>query len=227
MVLRVGTYNIRHGMGLDEKVDLDRVAEVIRGLRVDIIGLQELDKGWRRSGRVDQAQHLARLLGMNYVFAPGLNRGTAQFGNAVLSRYPVVFWEAYPMKSLREPRVLLRAVIEFEGRRINFYTTHLGLNQRERLRHIEEILVPALRSGRHIILTGDFNCLPESLEMIRLTQVLQDACPPPDQFTFPSHAPRERIDYILYSGGLVREQVVVHQADASDHNPLIAVFNLA
>jgi len=222
--LRVATYNIRHGQGLDGGVDLNRVEQVIRDLEVDLIGLQEVDKGWRRSGYVDQARCLAEGMHMEYVFAPAITRGTSQYGNAILSRYPIAFWESFPLKSLRETRVLVRTVVMAAGRRINFCTTHLGLNQRERMRHINEVLLPVINSARRVILTGDFNCRPDSPEMQRLTGVLQDACPPAEQLTFPSNNPAERIDFVMYTGSwrLVESQVI--PADASDHNPVLTVF---
>ncbi len=223
--LRVVTYNIRHGLGLDDRIDLDRVGKVIRELGADLVGLQEVDRGWRRSGNMDQARYLAGIMDMNYVFAPAISRGTAQYGNAVLSRYPILFWESFPLKSLWEPRVLVRAVIETSGIRVNFYTTHLGLSRRERMRHINDVVLPVVSKGRRVILTGDFNCGPDSPEMQKLTGVLRDARPPEGQFTFPSANPAKRIDYILYTGSWDAVESRVFSADASDHNPVLTVFS--
>ncbi len=223
--MRVATYNIRHGEGLDGIVDLNRVGQVISDLEVDLIGLQEVDKGWKRSGNTDQARYLAKLMGMNYVFAPAFNKGTSLYGNAILSRFPILFWESFPLNSLLEPRVLVRIVIEVEGKRLNFFTTHLGLSKRERLRHIDHKVLPVITSSRRVILTGDFNCLPDSLEMQRLKKVLQDACPPEGQFTYPSHAPSERIDFVMHSGDWDSVQAQVHSAQTSDHYPLRVVFS--
>ena len=220
----MATYNIRHGLGLDDRVDVDRVGRVIEDLEVDLIGLQEVDQGWRRSGNVDQARYLAQLVGMKHVFAPALSRGAAQYGNAVLSRHPIIFWESFPLKSLRESRVLVRAVIQADGKRINFFTTHLGLNQRERMGHINDVVLPAV-TGRRAILTGDFNCRPDSLELQRLTEVLQDACPPAGQYTFPSGDPSERIDFVMYTGTWDAVESQVFPSDASDHNPVRTVFD--
>ncbi|MGE5543932.1 MAG: endonuclease/exonuclease/phosphatase family protein [Bacillota bacterium] len=222
--LRVATYNIRHGLGLDGKVDLARVGQVIRELEVDLIGLQEVDKGRRRSGNVDQARCLAELMNMRYIFAPAISRGTSQYGNAILSRYPILFWESFPLKSIRESRILVRAVIEVSGNRLNFYTTHLGLSRRERMRHINDVVLPVISSGKRTILTGDFNCRPDSPEMQILTGVLHDACPPAGQHTFPSHNPKERIDFVMYSGSWDTVESLVFPADASDHNPVVTVF---
>lgn len=224
-ILRVATYNIRHGLGLDGRVDMERVGQVIRDLGVDLIGLQEVDKGWRRSGYVDQARFLAEMMNMNYVFAPAISRGFSQYGNAILSRYPIAFWESFLLTSLPETRALVRTVIELGSSRVNFYTTHLGLNQRERMRHINDVVLPVISTGSRAILTGDFNCLPDSPEMQRLAGLLQDASPPVGQYTYPSSNPKERIDFVMYTGSWDLVESQVFGADASDHNPLLTVFN--
>ena len=223
--LRVVTYNIRHGLGLDDRVDLERVGRVISELEADLVGLQEVDRGWRRSGNMDQARYLAEILDMNHVFAPAISRGTAQYGNAILSRYPIVFWEYFPLESRWEPRVLVRAVIETGGIRLNFYTTHLGLWRRERMRHINDVLLPVISRERRVILTGDFNCGPDSPEMRKLTGVLRDASPPEGQYTFPSAGPTKRIDYVLYTGDWDAVESRVVSAEASDHNPVLTDFS--
>jgi len=223
--LRVVTYNIRHGLGLDDRVDLNRVGEVIRELGADLVGLQEVDRGWRRSGNIDQARYLAGIMDMKYVFAPAISRGPAQYGNAILSRYPILFWESFPLKSMWEPRVLARAVIETSGIRVNFYTTHLGLSRRERMRHINDVVLPAVSKQSRVILTGDFNCGPDSPEIRKLTGVLRDARPPEGQFTFSSANPTKRIDYILYTGSWDAVESRVYSADASDHNPVLTILS--
>ena len=62
--LRVMTWNIRHGEGLDGRVDLERIAAVIRASGADLVGLQEVDRGVRRTGGVDMPAELARLTGL-------------------------------------------------------------------------------------------------------------------------------------------------------------------
>jgi endonuclease/exonuclease/phosphatase family metal-dependent hydrolase len=95
--LRVMTFNIRHGRGLDGRVNLGRIARVIRDARAGVVGLQEVDRHYGdRSGFVDQAGSLAAALDMRVVYGPTLDleppppgRPRRQFGNAVLSAYPI------------------------------------------------------------------------------------------------------------------------------------------
>ena len=152
-------------------------------------------------------------MGMNYVFAPAFNKGTSLYGNAILSRFPILFWESFPLNSLLEPRVLLRIVIEVEGKRLNFFTTHLGLSKRERLRHIDHKVLPVITSSRRVIFMR-FNCLPHPLEMQRLKRccrmrvllkvnLLSQSCP------------SERIDFVMHSGDWDSVQAQVHSAQTS------------
>src|SRR3954447_16208752 len=69
VTFRAMTYNIHHGEGLDRKIDLVRIAELIKRERADIVALQEVDKGVERTGRRDLPQELASLTGMTCVFS--------------------------------------------------------------------------------------------------------------------------------------------------------------
>lgn len=208
---------------MNDKVDLDGLAQVIMAISPDIIGLQEVDKGWARSGNVNQAKYLADYTGMYYVFSAAMKRGSSEFGNAVLSRFPIMKWESIPLpSSAREPRSILITFIELRGRMIKFVTTHLGLNQQERIDHINNKLLPVLKSNDRLILTGDFNCLPSSPEVAILNRVMIDTCPSGQElFTFPTDRPAEKIDYIMHSAQFKSVTVEVIHASASDHLPLV------
>ena len=52
--VRVLTYNIHHGEGMDGKIDLERIAAVIKRLEPDVVALQEVDVKTTRSQGVDQ-----------------------------------------------------------------------------------------------------------------------------------------------------------------------------
>lgn len=226
MQIRAATYNIRHACGIDERVDLDRIAQVIAGLQADIIGLQEVDDGWSRSGMVDQARYLADQLGMQYVFGTAFSRGSSRFGNAVLSRYPIVFWDQFRLPSVKEPRTLVRTRIDLGGQDIEFCNVHLGLSVGERLGHINEIIIPTLESIWPLILVGDFNSRPDSPEALRLRTILADICPLKGYYTYPSSRPDERIDYIMVSGQISPVEAGVISSGASDHCPLAATLNI-
>ncbi|MGZ5544081.1 MAG: endonuclease/exonuclease/phosphatase family protein, partial [Limisphaerales bacterium] len=89
-MFRVMTYNIHHGEGLDHKVDLPRIAALIKREKADIVALQEVDKGVTRTDRRDLTAELAKLTGMTGVFSNNHYFQGGEYGNAILSRFPVL-----------------------------------------------------------------------------------------------------------------------------------------
>src|SRR5688572_17864158 len=73
VTVRVLTYNIRHGEGMDRVYDLVRLADIMRATEPDLIALQEVDRGTERSGRTDQLEVLAGLLGMHGEFGRAID----------------------------------------------------------------------------------------------------------------------------------------------------------
>ncbi|HUG27420.1 MAG TPA: endonuclease/exonuclease/phosphatase family protein, partial [Gemmatimonadales bacterium] len=90
VTLRVVSYNIRHGRGMDGEVNLERTAAVLRQLTPDIVALQEVDNRVTRSGGEDQAAVLGGLLGMEHAFGSFMDYQGGQYGMAILSRHPIV-----------------------------------------------------------------------------------------------------------------------------------------
>ena len=88
-VVRVAAYNIKHGRGMDDRVDLSRIADVLRSLEADVITLQEVDDRTERTGGVDQVQVLAELLGYEGAHGPHRPYQGGFYGNAVLTRLPI------------------------------------------------------------------------------------------------------------------------------------------
>lgn len=122
--------------------------------------------------------------------------------------------------------MLVRARIDLGEMQIEFYNAHLGLSIKERLEHINEIIIPTLDTVWPRILVGDFNSRPDSVEMMRLNTVLNDVCPVDGYYTYPSNRPAERIDYIMVSKQIVPVETGVVSSCASDHCPLAAVLNI-
>jgi len=87
--LRVMTYNIHVGVGMDKKLDLARIAGVINSEHPDLVGLQEVDRGVTRTQRIDEIAELAKLTRMDYAFAFNLHYQGGQYGVAILSRFPI------------------------------------------------------------------------------------------------------------------------------------------
>jgi endonuclease/exonuclease/phosphatase family metal-dependent hydrolase len=232
--LRVMTYNIHHGEGLDGQVDLLRIAQLIQRERADIVALQEVDKGVTRTARRDFPAELAALTGMTCVFSNNFAFQGGEYGNAVLTRFPVLRVTNTPYQMLRagEPRGLMQLVLDVHGRELVFLNTHIDYrpDDAERMLNVGEIETRLkLNAGRPIILCGDFNATPESRVCRRLSENLEDTWArigEGDGFTIPASQPTKRIDYIWIAKdtSLKPIKVWVPPSDASDHLPVVAEF---
>lgn len=234
-VLRVMTWNIHHGAGVDGRLDLDRIAGVIRGARVDLVALQEVDRGVARTDRRDLPGELAALTGMTAVFSNNFSFQGGEYGNAILSQLPVLAWtnRHYAMLRGGEQRGLLEAVVEWRGCRLRFQSTHLDYrpDDTERLAHVGEIRALAAVEGKEpFLIAGDFNALPDSRTVVALRTFLSDAWVEAGDgpgATFSSSAPVRRIDYCFYKAGRgIRPESarVLVGTEASDHLPVVFQF---
>jgi endonuclease/exonuclease/phosphatase family metal-dependent hydrolase len=238
--LRLMTYNTHGCGGMDGRVSPRRIARVIGEHTPDIVALQELDLGRRRSRIEDQAAIIAQELGLHAVFCPTITRGEEHYGHALLSHWPieVVNRSRLPHDArswFKEPRSAIWARVQVAGRPVNVITTHLGLGVHERLLQMQMLLskdwIGSIPETEPIILCGDFNCLPRSapynLAAQRLHDVQRDRRP---RNTFSSNRPLVRLDHIFTSKHLVCEGVLVPRNDltrvASDHLPLVADLSL-
>lgn len=240
LTLRVLTYNIHHGEGMDGTIDLERIADVIKASEADLVALQEVDKGVKRTDRVDQPAVLAELTGMHVVFEKNINYQGGEYGNAVLSRLPVEQFEnhALPQSIPGEQRGLLEVHVQAAGRAVVFFATHFDYHEDdgERLASADMLRERVeQQQGKTVIVAGDLNVSPDSRVMEKVTAFLSDtynpdAAPGPDPgFTFPADEPDRRIDYILHTPQKdlhVVECRVIEEPVASDHRPLLAVFEL-
>src|SRR5215207_8577477 len=134
-VMRVVTYNIHFGVGIDGRSDLGRIAQTLEALEPDIVGLQEVDRHFSaRSQFEDQPRWLSRRLGMRLAYGPALDldppaprRPRRKFGNAILSRFPIVSRRnlLLPRTADVEQRALLRTRVDLGKRLMDAYVTHL------------------------------------------------------------------------------------------------------
>lgn len=229
------TYNIRYGCGLDGVQNLQRIESVLRESQAQLIGLQEVDKhNQTRSQNVDQSNYLAAALNMEYHYAPALS-AQAQFGNAVLTSFPLLKGESLtmPKKGTPEDRSIAVAKVLVGEQPLTFMATHLGLAQGERLEHIELILNYVKSVDTPVILVGDWNEQPGSPAYNRITEVLVDAAAKcgREQPTFPylslfENQANVRIDFIFVSSEIEVIDVEVMQNWASDHLPVKATLAL-
>lgn len=232
---RVMTYNIHHGEGLDGKVDLERIAQLIRSEQADIVALQEVDKGVERTARRDFPRELAELTGMTCVFSNNLHHQGGEYGNAVLTRFPIksVTNLHYRMVKPDEQRGLLQVRLEARGRELVLLDTHLDFQKDgvERLMKVDQIRSVLERDypGKPAILCGDFNDTPGSRMHARLAEFLIDcwaAVGRGDGFTIPADHPRKRIDFIWLSKAAPIQpvQARIPSSQASDHLPVVVEF---
>ena len=229
--VRVMTYNIHVGVGMDKKLDLPRIASVIKEQHVDLVGLQEVDRGVERTQRIDEIAELARLTKMDYAFAFNLRYQGGQYGVAILSRYPIMATDHRLYKNTREAerRGYIRAEVKIGGQVLNFVTTHLDYQYEDgRIFETEQLLAGLKDVKDPLILVGDFNDVPagQAYQMVR--QQFGDAWienhPNDNGFSYPSDKPAKRIDYILFrsSDHLRTKRAWIPETLASDHVPVVA-----
>ncbi len=222
LTLRVLSYNIHHGEAMDKKFDYQRLAKVIHDLSPDLVALQEVDVGTERASGVNQAALLGKLCKMHHAFGQAMPYQGGQYGDAILSRFPIESIAVHPLpyQFEQEPRAAVEVRIQPEGiGPVAFISTHLCHQKVEnRLQQAQRIqwLFPK-PEGCPVILAGDFNARPGSQPM----KVLFDA-----GWT-DAVAPRSVIDYVLVRScdpWKVKEVTILDERVVSDHNPVLVVF---
>lgn len=232
--IRVMSYNIQHARGIDDIVDVDRIARVITDEKADVVALQEVDIGVERSGRIDLTKKISELTGLEYVvFGKNLDHQGGDYGNATLSRFPIVeHHNVHFEQKGPEKRGVLTTVIEIEGFTLLLLNTHLDHREgddSERVAYISGArhqIIPRYESNG-IIFTGDMNDVPESETYHKLTDFLTDAWETSgndEGYTIPADNPTKRIDYIFYGGTLNPVKTWVPATLASDHLPVVSEF---
>ncbi len=89
-LLRVLTYNIHHGVGIDNKLDLDRIAKFIVNNKIDIAAVQEVDSCTERTGKINTPSYLAEKTGMEFAFGGNIKFDGGSYGNLILSKFPIL-----------------------------------------------------------------------------------------------------------------------------------------
>lgn len=233
--LRVLSYNIHHAEGVDRKLDLERIARVIRSVSPDLVALQEVDRSVKRSGSIDQPAELARLTEMQVAFGQNIELQGGGYGNAVLSRHPITRQQNHPLPNFEhgEQRGLIEAEIAVPGlvSPLLFLATHLDhrSDDRERLASVTAINeLVGTRPTDPAILAGDLNDGPDSATLHRFKSHWTRANDRP-QPTIPVVKPTRQIDFVLFrpqARWKTVEVQVLQEPVASDHLPILAVLEL-
>lgn len=244
--VRVLTWNIHHAEGTDGKVDIDRVADVILKQKVDVVALQEIDRGVERTKKVDMLTSLADRTSLTYAFGKTIDYQGGEYGNGILTRFPILEERnlLYASSSGREQRGLQVLVLEFKGEEFVIANTHFdsGKDDSARAASVDELKRWLQKySSRPIILCGDFNDVPESGSVAALKKDFGDAWELAGRgngFTYPSNDRKKRIDYVFSLKDVKPDSVStsfrfrpvaarVVASNASDHLPLIVEFTFS
>jgi endonuclease/exonuclease/phosphatase family metal-dependent hydrolase len=238
-LIRVATYNIHKGRGLDRRVRIGRITEVLREIDGDIIALQEVLSIEGKKPEDHQAGFIAHELGFHYRIGETRRLYGGAYGNVTLSRFPFIHTHSYDISQPgREERGCLRTDLQIASSRVlQVYNLHLGTSYRERgyqARTLFDsgILKPLSGRGLRIIL-GDFN------EWISgpTSRLLKDhfkSVPVRPLFgrsrTYPGFLPLVHLDHIYFDEGMDVAKVMVHRSRkalvASDHLPIIVDFSV-
>jgi endonuclease/exonuclease/phosphatase family metal-dependent hydrolase len=241
--LRILTYNVHRCVGTDRRLDVGRVAAVIAAQKPDVVALQEVDVGRRRTGNVDQAHEIATRLGMTHHFNAALRVEEEEYGDAILTTLPERLVKAGPLPGhpripQLEPRGALWVAVDCDGAEVNIINTHLGLVPREQQIQARHLAGPewigAALADRPLIVLGDFNATGSTVVYRTLVGPLADArrhlVGKASTATFPSTLPVLRIDHVFIRGALRVEHLFAPQDSlarvASDHLPLVVDITL-
>lgn len=217
--MKIMSYNIRNATGMDNNIDYRRVANVIKKFNPRVVALQEVDSVTNRSNGIDVAKHIGELTKLNVTYSAAIDFDNGKYGVALLSKDKPCNVYKIPLPGSEESRTMLIAVFK------NYVVmvTHWSLTAEDRNASVDIIKKFASVFEKPILLAGDFNAEPTSLELTRLQNEWQILSPL--EPTYPADSPTEIIDYILgYQLNsfdfIVKKALVIDEPMASDHRPI-------
>lgn len=224
--IRVLSYNIHHGEGMDKRIDLPRIAGVITSVSPDVVMLQEVDRRVRRSAGVDQLAELSRLTAMPACWGKTIDLQDGEYGNGILTRLPVAEHSNLRLPGA-EPRCMVSVRTE-DG--LLFLGTHFDVGRASERRVESAARINQWmesRSATPAILAGDFNDVrgSEALKKLAAEWTIAGKEIP----TIPVANPKRQIDFILFRPAprwRVVEVKVLDEQVASDHRPIFGEFEL-
>lgn len=233
MKLKAMTYNICSGKNMKGERDIMHAASVIREVQPDFVTLNEV-RVHTQDVPINQAQELGRLTGYYPVFGKAIDVSGGDYGNAFLTRWPLIEWEVVHIPDRKgeesvyyEHRAVLRCVIEKDGQQLTVLGSHFGLVSVEKESAVETVLNLLGQEKNPVILMGDLNMTPTEPILQPLLDAMHDTANRTDEIkTFSSEDPRIKIDYILYTDPLRALNLRTMDTQRSDHRPLIAEFEI-
>ncbi|MFW5795248.1 MAG: endonuclease/exonuclease/phosphatase family protein, partial [Bacillota bacterium] len=215
--ISVMTYNIRYAYGLDQKQDLNRIAENLQGHQ--IIALNEVDMNLYRSDFVNQSEELCKKLSLNYVFGPAMSTGRGSYGNALLTYFPIIKKANHklPVTPGKEPRSMLEVLLKIgENEKLNVFVTHLSPDKNDREIQLLRVKKIVKNSIHPFILMGDFN---QEKIYIENTNIFSE-----NSKTYPANSPQYSLDHIMgnykINTNINMIKLEYENKIASDHLPI-------
>ncbi len=225
------TFNTQHCMNYQTKeIDYDKICNLIKKYDIDIIGLNEIyGKGFDRSINTNQAQEIANRLGYYSYFAKACNLHFKEYGNAIISKYPindpVISIIKKPFRKTGnkyyEQRNILK--VKIKPLNLNICITHFGLNEDEQINALKACY--KYINNYNFILMGDFNLTPESKILFPLKESLNNT-DIDNRYTYPSDKPNRKIDYIFTSKDINIMETIIPNEIISDHLPVITKIEI-
>lgn len=221
--MRIATWNMHAGVGLDRRFDPDRIARVIEELDADVVALQEFGS----RGAFDMRAHLEAACSMHMIVAPTFRKRGSDFGNAVLTRLlPRDFTVHALGVGTREPRNAIDLRVDHVQGTLRVMATHLGLRASERRVQVARLLaLLGDSSDQPTVLLGDFNEWSARGALAPIDQHFGASSAPK---TFPSVYPLGALDRIWVGLGAACVDLHVYRSRtarvASDHLPLVTTL---
>lgn len=234
MLLKIISYNIHSGVGIDNKFDYQRIGRFLADQQADIVCLQEMDL---RAPNLDRDLQIQRLMAnyfSEFIPSPAVFTETGWYGNALLSRFPFLEKRSIDISvETRQPRNIQDVLFNIEGRKLRILNTHKGLKQTERMaqfKRLEKVIDEVVSKDQPpLLVAGDFNewqLFPKSLR--RINQKLK---PYALGATFPVKLPLFKLDrFWCKPDSLIKTANVLKTPESriySDHYPICAMVNLA
>ncbi len=228
--MRLMTYNIQSGRDAYKNLDLSKCEETIREFNPDILALNEVRMKTKDVGDTEQARKLSENLNMHFFFAKAIDFNSGEYGIALLSKFPIREACGIPVPPLPmekrearyEDRVLLKAELDVNGKRVFAFVSHFGLSNAERISATELFESEIVKIEDPAIFMGDLNMKPDDQLIQKIKKHIRDLS---ENETFMTHHTltlEDRIDYIFASDHFVCDKVFSPFSTASDHLPIVA-----
>ena len=234
-IVRVLSFNILHGATTIGDFDLDVIAKVIKDAKPDFVALQEVDFKTNRARKYDLVTELGLRTQLVPLFGRAMPFDDGEYGEGILSKYTLLTSRnvALPYSPGNEPRAALEVVCTITSKdTVAFIGTHLDhlKDEKDRVAQVKKINEVFSTNSYPTILAGDLNATPGSTPINILEEIWTSSYHKKNiKYTFPSHNPSKKIDYIMFypkNRWKVLETNVIQDPIASDHCAYLVILEL-